>query len=137
MIILGLDGKEHKWNPSRKQSSVGDKNRSKLHIKARAILKDVFPFDRVLEELTLPGTKTGSRRTLLHADFYIPNRSLIVEVHGEQHFKFNSFFYKDKMAFFKAKARDTDKAAWCELNNMNLIELNYNEKEPEWRVKFD
>jgi hypothetical protein len=41
------------------------------------------------------------------------------------------------MAFFKAKARDSDKAAWCELNNMNLIELNYNEKEPEWRVKFD
>ena len=41
MIILGLDGKEHKWNPSRKQSSVGDKNRSKLHIKARAILKTI------------------------------------------------------------------------------------------------
>ena len=67
MIIIGLDGKEHKWNPSRKQSSVGDENRSKLHIKARAILKDLFPFDRVLEELTLPGTKTSSRRTLLHA----------------------------------------------------------------------
>ena len=137
MNVVGLDGREYKWNPSRKQSSVGNENRSKLHIKARALLKDLFPFDRVLEELTLPGTKTSSRRTLLYADFYIPNRSLIIEVHGEQHFKFNSFFYKDKMAFFKAKARDTDKASWCELNSMNLIELNYNEKESEWRVKFD
>ena len=70
-------------------------------------------FNRILEEVTLPGTKTSSRRTLLYADLYIPNRDLIVEVHGEQHFKFNSFFHKDKMAFFKAQARDKDKRAWC------------------------
>lgn len=137
MIVLGLDGKEHKWNPSRRQSSVGDKNRSKLHIKARAILKDLFPFDRVLEELTLPGTKTSSRRTLLYADFYIPNRSLIVEVHGEQHFKFNSFFYKDKMAFFKAKARDSDKRDWCDINGITLIEFNHNENIDDWRRKTE
>ncbi len=137
MIILGLDGKEHKWNPSRKQSAVGDKNRSKLHIKARALLKDLFPFDRVLEELTLPGTKTSSRRTLLYADFYIPNRSLIVEVHGEQHFKFNSFFYKDKMAFFKAKARDSDKRDWCDINGITLIEFNHSEDIDDWRRKIE
>ena len=137
MNVIGLDGREYKWNPSRKQSSVSNENRSKLHIKARSILKEIFPFDRVLEEVTLPGTKTGSRRTLLYADFYIPNRNLVVEVHGEQHFKFNSFFYKDKMAFFKAKARDNDKRAWCELNQMTLIELNYDETGPEWRQKFD
>jgi len=100
-------------------------------------LKEIFPYDRILEEVTLPGTKTGSRRSLLYADLYVPNRSLIVEVHGEQHFKFNSFFHKDKMAFFKAQARDKDKRAWCDLNDMTLIELNYNESEDEWRTKFD
>ena len=124
MYVEGLDGKTWKWNPSRSQASVDEKNRSSLHKKARSILK-------------LPGTKTGSRRTLLYADLYVPNRDLIVEVHGEQHFKFNSFFHKDKMAFFKAQARDKDKRAWCKLNHMNLIELNYDESEEEWRAKFD
>ena len=37
------------------------------------------------------------------------------------------------MAFFKAQARDKDKRAWCKLNHINLIELNYNESEEEWR----
>ena len=137
MDIFGLDGKSYKWNPSRSQASVSEKNRSSLHKKAKILLKNLFTYDRILEEVTLPGTKTTSRKSILYADFYIPNRDLVIEVHGEQHFKFNSFFYKDKMAFFKAKARDTDKASWCELNSMNLIELNYNEKESEWRVKFD
>jgi hypothetical protein len=137
MHVEGLDGKTWKWNPSRSQASVDEKNRSSLHKKARLILKEVYPYDRILEEVTLPGTKTGSRKTLLYADLYVPNRDLIVEVHGEQHFKFNSFFHKDKMAFFKAQARDKDKRAWCKLNHMNLIELNYDESEEEWRAKFD
>ena len=114
-----------------------EKNRSSLHKMARSLLKQVYPYDRILEEVTLPGTKTGSRKTLLYADLYIPNRDLIVEVHGEQHFTFNSFFHKDKMAFFKAKARDNDKRAWCKLNQITLIELNYNESVEEWRRKFD
>ena len=137
MNVAGLDGKTWKWNPSRSQASVDEKNRSSLHKKARKLLKDIYHYDRILEEVTLPGTKTGSRKTLLYADLYVPNRDLIVEVHGEQHFKFNSFFHKDKMAFFKAKGRDNDKKAWCDLNHIRLIVLNYNESEDEWRIKFD
>ena len=137
MNVAGLDGKTWKWNPSRSQASVDEKNRSSLHKKARKLLKDIYPYDRILEEVTLPGTKTGSRKTLLYADLYVPNRDLIVEVHGEQHFKFNSFFHKDKMAFFNAKGRDNDKKAWCDLNHIRLIVLNYNESEDEWRIKFD
>ena len=137
MNVAGLDGKTWKWNPSRSQASVDEKNRSSLHKKARKLLKDIYPYDRILEEVTLPGTKTGSRKTLLYADLYVPNRDLIVEVHGEQHFKFNSFFHKDKMAFFKAKGRDNDKKAWCDLNHIRLNVLNYNESEDEWRIKFD
>tara|TARA_R110000744_G_scaffold3161_1_gene12261 strand:+ start:3967 stop:4380 length:414 start_codon:yes stop_codon:yes gene_type:complete len=137
MDIFGLDGKAYKWNPSRSQASVSEKNRSSLHKKARILLKDLFTYDRILEEVTLPGTKTASRKSILYADFYIPNRDLVIEVHGEQHFKFNSFFYKDKLSFFKAKARDNDKRAWCKLNRITMIELNYNESEGEWRQKFD
>ena len=50
---------------------------------------------------------------------------------------YSLFFHKDKMAFFKAKGRDNDKKAWCDLNHIRLIVLNYNESEDEWRIKFD
>ena len=41
------------------------------------------------------------------------------------------------MAFYKAKARDKEKREWCELNNMRLVELNYNEDIDEWRRKIE
>lgn len=134
MNINGLDGRTYNWNPSASQADT-DK-RSSLHVKARELLKELFPHDRILEELSLPGSKTEYRRSTLRADFFIPNRNLIIEVHGEQHHKFNPFFFKNKLAFYKAKARDKDKIEWCELNSMRLIEFNYNEDIDEWRRKI-
>ena len=135
MNIKGLDGREYSWNPSASEAKAS--SRSSLHKKAKELLDKLFPYDRILEEVSLPGSKTERRRSTLRADLFIPNRNLIIEVHGEQHFTFNSFFHKDKMAFFKAQARDKDKRAWCELNHMTLIELNYDESEEQWRAKFD
>jgi len=134
MIIRGLDGKKYAWNPSNCEAET-DK-RSKLHIKAKEVLKEKYPFDRILEEVSLPGTKNDYRKSTLRADFFLPNRKLIVEVHGEQHHKFNSFFFRNKLEFYKAKARDSDKKNWCEINSIDLIELNYNEDIDEWRGKI-
>ena len=136
MHVEGLDGKTWKWNPSRSQASVDEKNRSSLHKKARSILKEVYPYDRILEEVSLPGSKTERRRSTLRADLFIPNRNLIIEVHGEQHYKFNKFFYKDKLSFYRAKARDSEKKEWCQLNDITLVEFNYNEDLDEWRRKI-
>lgn len=47
-----------------------------------------------------------------------------------------AFFFKSKLDFYKAKARDSDKKEWCELNQIELIELNYNEDIDEWRTKI-
>jgi hypothetical protein len=120
----------HTWNP---KSGGGAK--SKLHKKAKIILKDCFPYDTIYEEVSLPGTKTSSRRSILRADFYIPSRNLIVEVNGEQHFVFNKFHYKDKLSFFRAQARDRDKKEWCNINEIRIIEFDYNEGEDDWRRK--
>ena len=135
MKITGLDGREYSWNPSSKQSKT--QNRSKLHTKAKDLLKSVFPYDRILEEVTLVGTNSGTRKGTLRADFFIPNRNLIVEVHGEQHFKFNGFFFKDKLSFFRAKARDRDKKEWCRINDIEIVEFNYDEEIDEWRTKVE
>lgn len=131
MIIFGLDGKEYKWNPK-----TGGGQRSKLHTKAKQLLDELFPHDRVLEEVSLPGTRTGKNSTL-RADLFIPNRNLIVEVHGQQHFKFNKFHFKDKLSFFRAQARDRKKSEWCAVNEIRFIEFNYNEDIDEWRRKIE
>ena len=134
MIINGLDGREYSWNPSANEAKCS--KRSSLHIKAKDLLDKLFPYDRILEEVSLPGSKTERRRSTLRADLFIPNRNLIIEVHGEQHYKFNKFFYKDKLSFYRAKARDSEKKEWCHLNDITLIEFNYNEDLDDWRRKI-
>jgi hypothetical protein len=130
MKVTGLDGKEYNWNPK-----SGGGKRSKLHQKAKKALDICFPYDTIYEEVSLPGSK-GLTRGLLRADLYVPNRNLIVEVHGEQHFKFNKFHYKDKLSFFRAQARDRAKEEWCEINDITFVAFNYNETEEEWMFKI-
>ena len=134
MKIIGLDSQEYSWIPS--NNIVDTEKRSGLHNKAKELLKERYPNDRILEELVLPGTKTATRKSTLKADFFIPVRKLIIEVHGEQHTEFNNFFFKSKMDFYKAQARDRDKKQWCEINNFELIELFHNESIEEWRGKI-
>ena len=134
MKIIGLDQQEYSWIPS--NNIVDTEKRSGLHNKAKELLKERYPNDRILEVLVLPGTKTATRKSTLKADFFIPVRKLIIEVHGEQHTEFNNFFFKSKMDFYKAQARDRDKKQWCEINNFELIELFHNESIEEWRSKI-
>ena len=134
MKIIGLDDKEYSWIPS--HNIIQTEVRSGLHNKAKDLLKQLYPNDRILEELILPGTKTNNRKSTLKADFFIPMRNIIVEVHGEQHVEFNSFFFKNKLDFYKARGRDKDKKKWCEINNLHLIELYYNESLEQWKDKL-
>lgn len=135
MNVKGLDGREYSWHPSSKEAKA-DK-RSSLHKKAKEVLDSAFPYDRILQEVSLPGTRIGVGTGTLTADFFIPNRNLVVEVHGEQHYKYNNFFYKDKLSFYRAKARDSRKKEWCNLNEIALIEFNYDEDVDDWRRKVN
>jgi hypothetical protein len=73
---------------------------------------------------------------MLYADFFIPTQMMLVEVHGEQHYSDNQFFYKTKLDFIKAQQRDRKKIEWCEMNNYKYIELSYKETLDEWREKL-
>lgn len=134
MKIIGLDDKEYTWIPS--NNLVNTEKRSGPHSRAKVLLKELYPNDRILEELILPGTKTSNRKSTLKADFFIPMRSLIIEVHGIQHSEFNNFFFKNKMEFYKAQARDRDKKRWCEINELELVELFDSESIEDWRNKL-
>ena len=130
MNILGLDGKNYSWNPSANQADT--ENRSSLHIKAKDLLNELFPHDRVLEEVSLPGSKTKYRNTVLRADFFIPNRNLIVEVHGEQHYKFIAHYHNNPLGFVRHKKRDREKQEWCVINGITLVELPFDESDEQW-----
>lgn len=136
MKFRGFDGRDYSITVADYTVYETDtRSKSSLHMRARTLLKQMFPCDKVLEEVTLPGSrKSGS---VLYADFLLPSKRIMVEVQGEQHYKFTDFFHKDKMGFLKAKMRDRDKVEWCDLNSIQLVELPYNETDDDWREKIE
>lgn len=130
MKVTDLNGNIVNWPPKGHIVNANDSRpRSQGHILARAILVELFPFDVVLEEVKLPGTN-------LFFDFVIVSRRLIVEVDGEQHDNFSSFFHGDKEEFVKSKQRDSLKEEWSICNNFKLVRLKYNEDAKTWKMKI-
>ncbi len=134
MNIIGLDGKEYEWKA---KGSDALENKSALHNKVRHFLRELFPYDIIIEEVELIGSRDWKKKRPLTADFYIPNRNLIVEAHGEQHYSYSSFFYKSKLDFLKSQKRDADKIRWCNQNNINIIVLKHSDKEEVWRQQIE
>jgi hypothetical protein len=132
IYVTGFDGKDHKFNYSKNKSRRSRSNKSSYHKEARLLISSYFNNYSIYEEVTLPGSKKVSRNSLLYADFYIPEVALIVEVHGEQHYTYSHFFHKNKYNFFKSKNRDRDKIEWCELNDIDILILPYNERD-KWK----
>lgn len=128
MKVVGLDGRQYNLNNAsfRRQSNNG----SQQHLRARAILKELFGLNQILEEVSLPGTNK------LTADFFIPDLKMIIEVNGQQHYEYVRHFHRDQKGFQASIQRDNNKKTWCELNQITLIELNSLESDDEWRTKL-
>lgn len=103
--------------------------RSQYHLRARALLRELFPVDIILEEIGLPETQ-------LTFDFVIPRKMLCVEVQGEQHYERSAFFHKDSLSFGNAQKNDAVKRNWCLDNNLQLIELPFSEDDSQWRIRL-
>jgi hypothetical protein len=130
MKIIGLDNREYSWNFIK--YSTPSENYSSLHLRARILLKTMFPYDVVGEELVIPGVKTEINNRPLLLDFYIHFQRIAVEVQGQQHSEYTPFFHTNKLEFFRAKRLDGLKRQWCLLNNITLVELPYNLSDEQW-----
>lgn len=129
MKVKDLYGNTSNWKLKGDIVSASDsRRRSQLHVNARKILYDLFPTIQILEEVPI-NPRPGKTQFL---DFYINKIKLAVEVHGQQHYKFNTMFHVSAQDFINQRKNDADKKEWCELNNITYIELPYNEKEEEW-----
>jgi hypothetical protein len=131
MKVTGFDGRVYNL----KFKKINGKC-SKNHEKARVLLKKMFPFDSIYEETLLLGSKKGNRPNL-KADFIIPSKKMLIEIHGQQHYEYSSFFHGTKLKFLEHKSRDVRKIEWCELNNITYIELPHNETESQWIYRIE
>lgn len=129
MQVTGLDGKEYRWRPE--LCLKKRENASNLHVQARELLHSLFPFYTISEELLLPGVETR-----LYLDLYIQQLRLAVEANGSQHYNYNYHFFASAKDFRLAQQRDRLKREWCELNNIDLVELPYNESREQWRERI-
>ena len=138
MKVTGINGREYAWNLTSYTVDANDKRkRSKYHIRARNILKQIFHSYRILEEVKLPGSTESHRKGVLYLDFYIPQIMLAVEVHGQQHYEYTPFFHKNKAEFALAQSKDDDKIKWCELNKIDIIVLKYSDTDEQWRYQIE
>ena len=129
MKIQDLDGNIHKWKIEGSIVRSNDQRpRSQLHLTARSLIKEIYPTLQICEEVSAQIKR--DRKVFL--DFYINTIKTVVEVHGQQHYKFNSLYHTSAQDFLNQKKRDQDLQDWCVLNNLNYIELPFNENEQQW-----
>jgi hypothetical protein len=125
-----FNGREHSIDlrPSRwKRKATGD-GRGIYQSFVGEILAKEFPGEHVLEEFPCVG-ESG------FLDFFLPSRMIAVEVHGTQHYTYNKYFHASRAAFIEQQKRDKRKAQWCEINNIKLIIIDYEEPEENVRAK--
>lgn len=130
MLVHDLDGNSSNWLLTGNSSHARMLNKSKLHLRARQLLNKIYPTLQVLEEIPIH----VRRSDVLYLDFYIPMIKKCIEVHGEQHYKFIGHYHGNRLNFLKAKKRDSEKKDWCELNNIEHIELRFDQTDEEWQA---
>lgn len=90
-----------------------------------ATLKEVFPLEYIEPEYYI--YYKGSR---LFFDFYIKSLGILVEVQGEQHFKYSSHLHGNDVEKFRAqKYRDNLKKIYIEENPKLTLVYFYDKKD--------
>ena len=66
MKAIGFSGREYVWNLTKYDVYHNDtKKRSKYHLAARKIIREIYSSYRILEEVKLPGSVKPSKRSVL------------------------------------------------------------------------
>lgn len=128
MNVKDLDGNLSTWNLTGNIAKSHLENKSSYHIKARLLLKELYPTMQILEEVAIWPHKSET----LYLDFYIPLIKTCLEVHGEQHYRFVAHYHANQLAFLKSQKRDKHKKEWCYINGIRYIELPY-DKDTQWK----
>ena len=123
MLFKTLVGSSKRVKNAKKYLIEWDSSsRSKMQFAVKQYLKQYWLHDIVFEEFPLVGSK-------MTFDFYNSNKNVIVEVQGGQHLKHTPFFHgKSKSNFLNQIKRDNDKQKFCQINNVDLVEIYPNDE---------
>ena len=66
---------------------------------------EIYPKLQIVEEVQV----VLRNSEYVYMDFYIPLIKKCIEVHGEQHYKFNRFYHHNLLGFVKHQKRDREK----------------------------
>jgi hypothetical protein len=136
--VLGLNDREYNINLDKYAVAHNDSRpRSKFHLRARAILHRKYAGYLIYEEVKLPGSRNPALKSALFLDFFIPRLDIAVEVHGQQHYEYNTYFHKDKVGWRAHLKRDSLKEQWCELNALNLYVFKFSDTDEDWESQLD
>lgn len=123
MKFITLDNKEVNIQLLPSNNTIGKVFRSRLQTIVGEKLQEIYNYESILEDWNVP-------RSRLSLDFYIPRRKLAIEVSPkESGHNYSAFFHGQKQSgkFFKQKKNDVDKARFCEINDIKLIEITSEE----------
>ena len=91
------------------------------------ILRQLFPGEKILSSFR-PLWCKGTKGSPLEYDFYLPDRGILIELNGEQHYKASSWFDGRRFAgrsFAKRKANDIRKERLAGKNGFRLVVIKY------------
>ena len=125
MRVKDLEGNSYSWSLEGYTVDEDKRPRSEFHLTARELISRLFPTLQILEEVPIKINR-GSTQYL---DFYLPMRKVCIEVHGQQHYSYNSLFHSGPMGFVHQKKLDRQKIEWCDINGIGYIELKYSEQD--------
>lgn len=92
-------------------------SRSKLQFGVKSFLKDYWLNHVVFEEFPVAGTR-------LSLDLYNASKNIAIEVQGAQHRRYVSHFHGGhKLNYLDQVRRDKQKAEFCKVNEINLVEI--------------
>jgi hypothetical protein len=126
MRVVTLNNQEIEWKPKGSNKIV-----SQLQLHASDVILNLLPGTLLLYEVSIP----IQIRKKLWIDIYIVRHNIMVEIQGRQHTHRVKHFQTAKQ-FAEQQERDEQKRMWCELNNIPLIHLNYNEDTITWTEKI-
>lgn len=121
MRLLNINGRPQFKKVSHRAIDWKGESKSKFQKGVKFYLHPLWYHHVVYEEFPVYGT-------LYTLDFFNATKKIAIEVQGGQHTKFTKYFQKSEFDFLKQLKIDETKRKFCEMNNIQLIEIFYEEK---------
>ena len=118
MWMTNINGRKVSVDVRQSSHPMRESSKSSLQSLVGSILTEKYPYDTILEEFFIPGSR-------LSFDFFLPRKMLVIECDGRQHDEYIGFFHGDRVSggFGKQVSRDMLKEKWAQENKIRLVRI--------------